>query len=155
MQKTGLSAAESVRISFGKYGSFGFSWINILQLLGWTAIMIINGAKAFDGITNHLWGYQNEKLWCMVIGLLICIWVVISIKNLSKLNTVVMTVLFIFTIILGFTVFKNTSGVIVMEETINFGTAVELNVAMSLSWLPLISDYTRKLEKKSQVLCGV
>lgn len=146
--KTGLSAAESVRISFGKYGSFGFSWINILQLLGWTAIMIINGAKAFDGITNHLWGYQNEKLWCMVIGLLICIWVVISIKNLSKLNTVVMTVLFIFTIILGFTVFKNTSGVIVMEETINFGTAVELNVAMSLSWLPLISDYTRKLEKK-------
>ncbi|WP_406241948.1 putative hydroxymethylpyrimidine transporter CytX [Tissierella carlieri] len=146
--KTGLSAAESVRISFGKYGSFGFSWINILQLLGWTAIMIINGAKAFDGITNHLWGYQNEKLWCMVIGLLICIWVVISIKNLSKLNTVVMTVLFIFTIILGFTVFKNTSGVIVMEETMSFGTAVELNVAMSLSWLPLISDYTRKLEKK-------
>lgn len=146
--KTGLSAAESVRISFGKYGSFGFSWVNILQLLGWTAIMIINGAKAFDGITNHLWGYQNEKLWCIVIGLLICLWIVISIKNLSKLNTVVMTVLFIFTIILGFTVFKNTNGVNVVEEAMNFGTAVELNVAMSLSWLPLISDYTRKLEKK-------
>ncbi|WP_353095171.1 putative hydroxymethylpyrimidine transporter CytX [Tissierella praeacuta] len=147
--KTGLSSAESIRISFGKYGSFGFSWVNILQLLGWTAIMIVNGAKAFDGITNHLWGYQNERLWCVVIGLLICLWVVISIKSLAKLNTVVMTLLFLFTIILGFTVFKNTGEVIVMEETMSFGMAVELNVAMSLSWLPLISDYTRRLEKKT------
>lgn len=146
--KSGLSSAESVRISFGKYGSFGFSWVNILQLLGWTAIMIINGAKALDGITNYLWGYQNERLWCIAIGLLICIWVVISIKSLSKLNTVVMSVLFIFTIILGFTIFKNTDTAIAVEETMSFGAAVELNVAMSLSWLPLISDYTRKLKKK-------
>lgn len=146
--KSGFSSAESVRISFGKYGSFGFSWINILQLLGWTAIMIINGAKAFDGITNYLWGYQNERLWCIAIGLLICIWVVINTKSLSKLNTVVMSVLFIFTIILGVTIFKNTDTAVAVEETMSFGAAVELNVAMSLSWLPLISDYTRKLEKK-------
>lgn len=146
--KSGLSSAESVHISFGKYGSFGFSLVNILQLLGWTAIMIINGAKALDGITLHLWSYRNEKLWCIVIGLLICIWVVISMKSLSKINTVVMSVLFIFTLILGFTVFKNTDTSNVIEETMSFGTAVELNVAMSLSWLPLISDYTRKLEKK-------
>lgn len=146
--KSGLSSAESVRISFGKYGSFGFSWINILQLLGWTAIMIVNGAKALDGITYYLWNYQNEKLWCIVIGLLICIWVVISNKSLSKLNTVVMSVLFIFTLILGFAIFKNTDMAIATEGTISFGAAVEINVAMSLSWLPLISDYTRKLEKK-------
>ncbi len=146
--KSGLSSAESVHISFGKYGSFGFSLVNILQLIGWTAIMIINGAKALDGITIHLWSYQNEKLWCIVIGLLICIWVVISIKSLSKLNTVVMSVLFIFTLILGFTVFKNTDIAVAVEETMSFGTAVELNVAMCLSWLPLISDYTRRLDKK-------
>jgi putative hydroxymethylpyrimidine transporter CytX len=147
--KSGLSSAESVRISFGKYGSFGFSCVNILQLLGWTAIMTINGAKAFDGITKQLWSYQNEKLWCIFIGLLICIWVAIGIKNLSKVNMVVITALFIFTIILGFTVFKNTGTAIIAEETMSFGAAVELNVAMSLSWLPLISDYTRRLQKKT------
>lgn len=147
--KSGLSSAESVRISFGKYGSFGFSCVNILQLLGWTAIMTINGAKAFDGITKHLWSYQNEKLWCIFIGLLICIWVAIGIKNLSKVNMVVITALFLFTIILGFTVFKNAGTAIIVEETMSFGAAVELNVAMSLSWLPLISDYTRQLQKKT------
>jgi putative hydroxymethylpyrimidine transporter CytX len=146
--KSGFSSAESVRISFGKYGSYMFSWVNILQLVGWTAIMIINGAKALDGITNYLWNYQNEKLWCIVIGLLICIWVVISNKSLSKLNIIVISVLFTLTLVLGFTIFKNTDIAIITEEKISFGSAVEINVAMSLSWLPLISDYTRKLEKK-------
>jgi purine-cytosine permease-like protein len=33
----------STRISFGKQGSYLISVINILQLVGWTAIMIIEG----------------------------------------------------------------------------------------------------------------
>ena len=32
--KSGLSAIESTRISFGKYGSFWFSLLNVVQLLG-------------------------------------------------------------------------------------------------------------------------
>lgn len=32
-------------------------------------------------------------------------------------------------------------------EAMSFGAAVELSVAMPLSWLPLISDYTREAEK--------
>ena len=33
-------------------------------------------------------------------------------------------------------------------ESLTFGAAVELAVAMPLSWLPLISDYTRDAEKR-------
>ncbi|MDR3258367.1 MAG: putative hydroxymethylpyrimidine transporter CytX [Fusobacteriaceae bacterium] len=145
--QSGLSAARSVRISFGKYGSFGFSILNLLQLLGWTAIMIINAAKSLDGITGQLLSYQNEKLWCIVIGLLICLWVVIGIKNLSKLNTIVISALFVFSLILGYTVFKQKITSITSSEIMSFGAAVELNVVMCLSWLPLISDYTMRLEK--------
>ena len=32
-------------------------------------------------------------------------------------------------------------------EAISFGAAMELSIAMPLSWLPLISDYTRNAEK--------
>jgi putative hydroxymethylpyrimidine transporter CytX len=40
-------------------------------------------------------------------------------------------------------------------EDLSFGTAVELNIAMGLSWLPLISDYTRTLKKpiSGTILC--
>ena len=145
--ESGLSWAESTRISFGKYGSYGFSVINIMQLLGWTAVMIRSAAKAFDGIVKQFWSYQNEPLWCIAIGLFICLWIVVGLKNLSKLNVVVITLLFICTIVLGITVFSTPQGIVATNDTITFGAAVELNIAMALSWLPLISDYTRTLKR--------
>ena len=37
------SAMETVKMSFGEKGSILFSCLNILQLVGWTAIMIYDG----------------------------------------------------------------------------------------------------------------
>ncbi|MEL7564457.1 MAG: putative hydroxymethylpyrimidine transporter CytX [Dehalobacterium sp.] len=147
--KSKLSAIESTRISFGKYGSYVFSVLNILQLLGWTAVMIINGAIALDGVTQDIFKYQNVTLWCILIGALICIWIIIGIKNLSKVNIFAVGALFLFTIVLGVTVFSGTpAGNSILTETLSFGAAVELSVIMPLSWLPLISDYTRNVKRE-------
>ncbi|WP_299080123.1 putative hydroxymethylpyrimidine transporter CytX [uncultured Fretibacterium sp.] len=145
--QSGLSAARSVRISFGRYGSYAFSILNLVQLLGWTAIMIVSGAKAMDGITGELWGFRNEAVGCAVIGVLIALWVLIGIKNLARVNVVVVTMLFGLSLVLGFTVLGQTGSGAAAGEPISFGTAVELNVSMSLSWMPLISDYTRRLRR--------
>ena len=145
--QSGLSAARSVRISFGRYGSYVFSILNLVQLLGWTAIMIVSGAKAMDGITGELWGFRNEAAGCAVIGILIALWVLMGIKNLARVNIVVVTMLFGLSLVLGFTVLGQTGSGAAAGEPISFGTAVELNVSMSLSWMPLISDYTRRLRR--------
>ena len=145
--QSGLSAARSVRISFGRYGSYAFSILNLVQLLGWTAIMIVSGAKAMDGITGELWGFRNEAVGCAVIGVLIALWVLMGIKNLARVNVVVVTMLFGLSLVLGFTVLGQTGSGAAAGEPISFGTAVELNVSMSLSWMPLISDYTRRLRR--------
>ena len=71
----------------------------------------------------------------------------IGIKNLGKVNTVAMGALFVLTIILSFVIFGKGSTPNVNGEVITFGAAVELSVAMPLSWLPLISDYTREAKK--------
>ncbi|HBF36246.1 MAG TPA: putative hydroxymethylpyrimidine transporter CytX [Firmicutes bacterium] len=138
-----LSSMESTRISFGTYGSFGFSILNILQLLGWTAIMIINAAEALDEITRTIWHFQNVPLWCILIGVFIGLWIVLGLQNLAKVNIFVVGLLFALTLILGFIVFRGKLSGQVSQEPLSFGAAVELNVAMSLSWLPLIADYTR------------
>ena len=145
--QSGLSAARSVRISFGRYGSYVFSILNLVQLLGWTAIMIVSGAKAMDGITGELWGFRNEAAGCAVIGILIALWVLMGIKNLARVNIVVVTMLFGLSLVLGFTVLGQTGSGAATGDPISFGAAVELNVAMSLSWMPLISDYTRRLRR--------
>lgn len=144
-----LSAIESTRISFGKYGSYLFSILNICQLLGWTAVMIINGAQALDGVTKETLNYQNITLWCILIGALICIWIIVGFKNLSKVNIFAVGALLIFTIILGFTVFRGTPiNNNIFTDTLSFGAAVEISVIMPLSWLPLISDYTRNVKNE-------
>ena len=55
---------------------------------------------------------------------------------------VAMAALFILTIILSVVVFGG-DGAAAQDDSLTFGAAVELSVAMPLSWLPLISDYTR------------
>ncbi len=139
-----VPALVSTRISFGRYGSYGFSVLNILQLLGWTAVMVIAGARSVNEISKILWGFDHQVLWSMMIGLLICIWIMVGIKKLNKINLLAVSLLFILTIILS-TVIFNKPGLIneVPDGGMSFGTAVELSVIMPLSWLPLISDYTR------------
>lgn len=41
--RTGRSAMETVKMSFGQKGGLLFAFLNVLQLVGWTAIMIYDG----------------------------------------------------------------------------------------------------------------
>lgn len=41
---------ETVKMSFGSKGGIFFSVLNVLQLVGWTAIMIYDGSFAANGI---------------------------------------------------------------------------------------------------------
>ncbi len=141
--KTEKSAMETAKLSFGKKGSILFAACNVLQLVGWTGIMIYDGALSACGI------FQIPRwIWCVVIGVLILAWIFIGINQLDQVNTVAMALLFLLTLVLSVIIFREktvTGGGI--GETITFGAAVELSVAMPLSWFPVISDYTRKAEK--------
>ena len=136
------SAMETVKMSFGQKGGLFFAFLNVLQLVGWTAIMIYDGAIS----TSHVFT-TGHILWALVIGLLILVWIKIGISNLGKLNTVSMSLLFILTIVLSFKILK---GVDFMSkataDAMSFGLAIELAIAMPMSWMPLISDYTREAE---------
>ena len=140
---TGRSAMETVKMSFGRKGSLLFAVLNVLQLVGWTAIMIYDGALATNGIQN-----VGPWVWCVVIGALILVWIAVGITDLGRINQIVMALLFLLTLVLCKVIFFGGSGAgAPAEEAMSFGAAVELAVAMPLSWLPLISDYTREAEK--------
>ena len=140
--KVRKSAMETAKMSFGSKGALLFSVLNIIQLVGWTAIMIYDGALAVNGIFDI-----GNWIWCIIIGALIILWIMIGIKNLGKVNTVAMAALFLLTIVLSFVIFGKGTMTNIGGEGMTFGAAVELSVAMPLSWLPLISDYTREAEK--------
>lgn len=145
--QTERSAMETVRIGFGHTGASGFALANVLQLIGWTTVMIITGAAATDAIYP-----LSTTIWSLIIGGLIILWLLLGFTNLTRLNLVAVTLLFILTVWLSFIIFDPQSVIATTlqlngEQTLSFGAAVELATAMPLSWLPLVSDYTRHAER--------
>ena len=141
--KSRLSAMETVKSSFGSLGGLVFAFLNVIQLVGWTAIMIYDGTLAADGIFS-----TGRWIWCLVIGVLIILWIVIGITNLGKINTIAMGLLFLLTLVLCKVIFFDGNVMTTAaDDSMSFGAAVELAVAMPLSWLPLISDYTREAKE--------
>lgn len=136
--RTQKSSMETVKIAFGEKGSILFSSLNIIQLVGWTAVMIFGGMTA----ANTLMYIGGDWVWGLALGFLIICWVFIGLKNFSKINVVAMSLLFLLTVVLSVIIFKGDAtyaGTGVMP----FGLAVEWAAVMPLSWLPLIADYTR------------
>lgn len=150
-----LPAMMSTRISFGRYGSYLFSLLNVLQLIGWTAVMIISGARSANELSVTLFGFDSLNAWAVAIGLLIAWWIYLGKQGFQKLNVGAVILLFALTLVLCFSVFQESS---ILEtppaQTMSFGAALELSVIMPLSWLPLIADYTRFAQAKKSGLVG-
>lgn len=156
--KTKKSSMQTVGLSFGKNGILFFASLNILQLVLWTSIMIYDGAVSLNGIFAC-----GKWLWCFVTGGLIFVWIVLRFKNVSFVNRIAAGLLFVLSVVLcivifinaresGFCLFNNVGSLPDSElhidgDVLSFGAAVELGVAMPLSWLPLVSDYTRDAER--------
>ena len=138
------SAMDSTALSFGKIGAKIFALFNVIQLVGWTGIMIYDASLSLNEI------FSTQKwVWAVITGLLIILWVIAGITNIGKFSFGVMIALFVLTIVMCKVVFfgGNSSVSAEFQEALSFGQAIELAVAMPLSWLPLISDYTKEAEK--------
>lgn len=138
------SAMDSTALSFGKIGAKIFALFNVIQLVGWTGIMIYDASLSLNEI------FSTQKwVWAVITGLLIILWVIAGITNIGKFSFGVMIALFVLTIVMCKVVFLggNSSVSAEFQEALSFGQAIELAVAMPLSWLPLISDYTKEAEK--------
>ena len=53
----------TVSFSFGKEGARFFAGINVIQLIGWTAVMIVSAAAAAEIIVP-----LGMALWDLIIG---------------------------------------------------------------------------------------
>lgn len=131
-----LSAMVAAQLSFGRQGSKLFAGLNVLQLVGWTGIMIYDGAVA----AAEIWPIGRAS-WAVVIGALIILWLLIGIRHLRWFNLVTIGILLALTAILCGVIFAHHQ-VTPASGHLTGAQGLELVIAMPLSWLPLISDYT-------------
>jgi putative hydroxymethylpyrimidine transporter CytX len=148
-----VPAIMSTRISFGKQGSYLISVINILQLVGWTAIMVIEGGTAMNVISVSLWHFDHPSLIACLVGALVALWVFWGVKGFKRINTIAAGLLLILTIVMSWVVFSHpAAAAAAVKPKGGFGMGFELSIIMPLSWFPLISDYTSLAKTKKGAL---
>ncbi len=143
--KTGTSAMQAVARSFGRTGSGAFSLANVVQLIGWTAIMIMSGATAATLLVPQL-GMMG---WSIIIGALIVLWIAIGVKRMGHAQSAAAVLLLILTFVVSSVVFGSADFAAAPgnDGSLSFGAAVELACAMPLSWLPVAGDYLREAKQ--------
>ncbi len=166
--KKKMAAMQTTALSFGKIGAKFFGLLNAAQLLGWTGIMIYDGSLCantiIDGakIAGASPAMTHGAMWAaLAIGVLIVVWILAGVRNLDKLNFAAAAALFCLTILLCVKIFggifggadsgaamaDGAAGEGMADQALSFGAAIELSVAMPLSWLPVISDYTKDAKR--------
>ncbi|MGB9678544.1 MAG: hypothetical protein ACPL3A_00920 [Thermoanaerobacteraceae bacterium] len=130
-----LPAIKSTSIVLGDKGTLFLGALNIIQLIGWTAIMIIQSAKAFYGALGI-----SVEFGIFFVGISVLLWSLFFDSQAYWINNIAVIMLFLLTI--GVVLFLNGNISHVITNGINFYDAMELAIAMPISWLPLVGDYT-------------
>ena len=135
---------NTTAFSFGPLGAKGFAFLNMLQLIGWTSIMIYDAMLALQELAP-----LSPIIWTIGIGALVILWLFIGLHNTGYIQAIVSVLLLGLTLYMGAHMISQwpNEASLLTSGNMSFIAALELSIAMPLSWLPLISDYTRESKK--------
>ena len=140
-----VNAMESIKPTFGSHGSKFFAALNVMQLIAWVAVLNAQGTQALMGLNLSV----PFPIISIILAALVAVWVYVGLQRSSKVTTVVMIILTILLVILTFNLFGlNAFPSLPIDNSsiLSFWNIFEISIAMPVSWLPVISDYTKDLK---------
>ncbi|MDA3922797.1 MAG: putative hydroxymethylpyrimidine transporter CytX [Salinisphaera sp.] len=138
------SAMGTAGAAFGSIGRRLFAALNVIQLVGWTAVMLSVGAHQFAELAAALGAADAAWPWILLLGGLVAGWTLFARAGIGRLNTVSVVCLMLLLVVVFMRLFfEPNSSALVAGASMRFGAGMELVIVMPLSWLPLIADYNR------------
>lgn len=132
-----------IRPAFGLYGSYLAAVLNIIQLIGWTTFEILILSKAAEQLTNM----HVTFVWNIIFGVIIALLGIFGPLFLVKqwLSKFAIWIVYASSaIILVTLLLQNLPSVMYGEgKDMSFFVALDIVIAMPISWMPLVSDYNR------------
>lgn len=146
-----------VRPSFGIRGSYLPSLLNVVQLIGWTAVMLLICGGAAHNLASS-YGFSNQKVWILASGIITTLWALIGHRHWKWLHRIAVSALLVLCVILSIVVFHKYSIAdlwkIPSTGEFSFMLGLDLVIAMPISWLPLVSDYSRFAKNSGHCFWG-
>jgi nucleobase:cation symporter-1, NCS1 family len=151
----GVTSMVSVRPSFGILGSNLAALLNIFQLVCWASIMLIIGGRAGAMLAASRGGLlASDSFWIVVIGLGTLLWALLTGRKIWKMmQTAAVLGLLLVLIAMSFHARGQLGAIAVPVPTtatrMPFMTGLDLVIAMPISWMPLVADYSRFAKRSS------
>jgi putative hydroxymethylpyrimidine transporter CytX len=134
----------SLNWSFGEGGSALIALCNVVQLIGWTIMMIVQAGSALTSVAQF-----SFTLAAFVLAVLVCLWALIFVSPVGQLNVLAVGLLSILCVVLFAEALGDGVGPGDLSSVISMSLALELSIAMPVSWLPLVGDYSFRAEDRA------
>ena len=149
-----------LRAPLGRRGSYIPTAVNALQCLGWSTFELIIIAAAAGALTNELFGFEAKAFWTVGFGALAAVFALLG------------PVGFVRRVLRRFAVWAVLASLVYLtwwalaeadlhalwnapaEGGSTFWLATDLVIAITVSWVPLVSDYTRFARDRSAAFWG-
>jgi len=132
-----------IRPAFGLYGSYLAAILNIIQLIGWTTFEILILSKAAQSLTN----LHDPFLWNIIFGIVIALFGIFGPLFLVKqwLSKFAIWIVYASSIVILVALLSQNlpNSISAVGKDMSFFVALDLVIAMPISWMPLVSDYNR------------
>jgi nucleobase:cation symporter-1, NCS1 family len=143
--KTGLPSMVCIRPSFGVRGSYFATVLNLVQLVGWTGVMLWIGGQAAQAVRPFPGaGFRG---WIVVAGIVTTLWAVLGHRFWKWVQRIAVTALLLLCCVMTYVLFSRYGWdqltKISSKGSIPFMVGLDLVIAMPMSWLPLVCDYSR------------
>jgi nucleobase:cation symporter-1, NCS1 family len=140
----GVPAIVGTRGALGNRGSALPAILNVVQLVGWTAVMLWIGGQAAAGLAG---GAENARGWILALGVLTTLWALAgnrAWKTLQKIGVVLLLLLSVAMTVLALKTYGwHRLLAAPAAPAMPFMLGLDLVIAMPISWMPLVSDYAR------------
>ncbi|MDD4072183.1 MAG: putative hydroxymethylpyrimidine transporter CytX [Desulfobacterales bacterium] len=149
----GIMSMVSLRPSFGIRGSRIAAVLNIIQLVGWASIMLIIGGRAGAALGQGIGGvFATSRFWIILLGVGTLLWALYTGKTIWKTMQSISMVAMV--LIMGAMSWVSFTGLELnliksAADPMPFMTGLDLVIAMPISWMPLVADYSRMSKSTS------
>jgi NCS1 family nucleobase:cation symporter-1 len=136
------------RAPLGQRGSYLATGLNVLQCLGWAIFELIVIATAASALADRVFGFQATWLWKLVFGVLATAMALLGPVGFVRRFVRKIGIWFVAAsvVYLGYWILRHGHVGRLWGEPGKGGSfwlAVDLVIALTVSWIPLVADYTR------------
>jgi NCS1 family nucleobase:cation symporter-1 len=152
----GIPSLITMRPAFGIRGSYLPAMLNIMQLIGWTTFEIMILARAADMLAGSIVPYY---FWAAIFGVLVALLGIAGPLNVVRqwIGKFAVWIAYGTSAIIIINLINSADIAALMSspgEGLSFFSALDLVIAMPVSWMPLVADYNRFSKKSKSALWG-